>query len=142
MDQRSRPRVLLATALSAVVLATTGCATNASGIRPLEEATPSAEPEDRTTRVIVKNESEWTLRVYALVGGSEHYLGSLQGFAEDTFELRQGPSLSTADFRLAAKATGPRANYYSNAVMVERGDTVRWTVMRSFAQTRATIKVS
>lgn len=142
MDHRSRPRVLVAAALSAVVLGAAGCATTASGPRPLEEATPSAEPVDRTTRVIVKNESEWTLRVYALVGGTEYYLGSLQGFSEDTFELQEGPSRSTANFRLAAKATGPRTNYYSNTVMVERGDTVRWTVMRSFVQTRATIRVS
>lgn len=137
----ARPRALLVAALALATLGAGACST-AGRPAPVTGQDAADREADRTTRVVVHNESEWTLRVYALVGGSQHYLGSLQGFSEQVFELPEGASRSTADFRLAARATGPVQNYYSNTVIVERGDTVRWTVRRSFTQTRATIEVS
>lgn len=141
MRQRTRRPHLLLAVLAAVLLGGAACATGGRPA-PVEDGELAAESADPTIRVIVNNESEWTLRVYALVGGSQHYLGSLQGFSQGAFEMPDGIGGSTADFRLAAKATGPTRNYYSNTVIVEEGDTVRWTVMRSFVQTRATIRVS
>lgn len=142
MPHHGRPSAPLFAALVLTVLAASGCATPAgqAGLDGSRDA--SAEAADRSTRVIVKNESEWTLRVYAFVSGARHYLGSLQGYSEEEFELSRAAGSSTADFRLAARATGPVSNYYSNAVIVEEGDTVRWTVLPSFTQTRATIRVS
>lgn len=141
MSSATRPRGLLVAALALTTLVVGACST-AGRPAPVTDRDAADREADRTTRVVVRNESEWTLRVYALVGGSQHYLGSLQGFSREVFELPEGASRSTADFRLAARATGPTQDYYSNPVMVERGDTVRWTVRRSFSQTRATIEVS
>lgn len=136
MRPGSAGRSALFVLLSFAVLWSAGCATAARA--PAWADGP--EETDPTTRVVVDNQSEWSLRVYALVGGAQHYLGSLDGFSKATFELPEG-ARSTADFRLAARAAGPRSNYYSNTVLVEEGDTVRWTVMRSFTQTRGAIQV-
>lgn len=141
MPSAARPRGLLVAALALTTLVVGACST-AGRPAPVTGQDATDREADRTIRVVVRNESEWTLRVYALVGTSQHYLGSLQGFSRKVFELPEGASRSTADFRLAARATGPVQNYHSNPVIVERGDTVRWTVRRSFSQTRATIEVS
>lgn len=143
----ARPVSLLAAVLTAAVIGAAACGGTArSGAVPLEELEEAeaadARAPDRPTRVVVENESGWSLRVYALVGGAEYYLGSVAGYDEASFELNPSAARATADFRLAAKATGTRANYYSNVVLIEEGDTVRWTVLRSFSQTRATIRVS
>lgn len=142
MRHHGRPSAFLAAALGLTMLGAGGCAASA-GQAGLDEGQDGfAEAADRTTRVIVTNESEWTLRVYAHFGGVRHYLGSLEGFSEKEFELSQSGGLSTGEFRLAAVPTGPPINYFSNPVLVQEGDTVRWRVLRSFSQTRATIRVS
>lgn len=142
MPHATRPTPLLVAALSLAVTAAAACAGAARSGAVYEDDTSSARTPDRPTQVIVENESGWSLRVYALVGGAEYFLGSVAGYDEASFELEPSAARATADFRLAAKATGPAANYYSNVVLVEEGDTVRWTVLRSFTQTRATIRVS
>lgn len=138
MDTRSRSSALAAATLALGALAVTACASDG---QPDPATGPEAASAEQTA-VIVENESEWSLRVYARVGGAEYYLGSMQGFSQKAFEVPTQAAESTSDFRLTAKATGPLDDYHSNQVMVEAGDTIRWTVMRSFAQTRATIRVS
>lgn len=141
MRHATRSTPLLAASLLLTVTVAAACAGAGRAGPVLEGEDASARAPDRPTQVIVENESGWSLRVYALVGGAEYFLGSVGGYDQASFELDPAAARASADVRLAAKATGPATHYYSNVVMVEEGDTVRWTVLRSFTQTRATIRV-
>ncbi len=83
--------------------------------------------------VKVENRNWLDMRIYAIVGGVAHRLGTVGSFRSEEFTLRKGWVGPSDVVRIVAVPIGSRAVNYAQEVLVVPGDYVEYRVENSLA---------
>lgn len=83
--------------------------------------------------VKVENRNWLDMRIYAIVGGFAHRLGTVGSFRSEEFKLRRGWVGPSDVIRMVAVPIGSRAVNYAQEVLVVPGDYVEYRIENSLA---------
>ena len=83
--------------------------------------------------VKVENRNWLDMRIYAIVGGFAHRLGTVGSFGSEEFTLRKGWIGPSDVIRMVAVPIGSRAVNYAQEVLVVPGDYVEYRIENSLA---------
>ncbi|MCH7489882.1 MAG: hypothetical protein IID05_04220 [Gemmatimonadetes bacterium] len=83
--------------------------------------------------VKVENQNWLDMRIYAIVGGFAHRLGTVGSFGSEEFTLRKGWIGPSDVIRMVAVPIGSRAVNYAQEVLVVPGDYVEYRIENSLA---------
>ncbi len=78
--------------------------------------------------VKVENRNWLDMRIYAIVGGFAHRLGTVGSFRSEEFKLRKGWVGPSDMIRMVAVPIGSRAVNYAQEVLVVPGDFVEYRI--------------
>ncbi len=81
--------------------------------------------------VKVENRNWLDMRIYAIVGGFAHRLGTVGSFRSEEFTLRKGWVGPSEVVRMVAVPIGSRAVNYAQEVLVVPGDYVEYRIENS-----------
>ena len=83
--------------------------------------------------VKVENRNWLDMRIYAIVGGFAHRLGTVGSFGSEEFTLRKGWIGPSDVIRMVAVPIGSRAVNYAQEVLVVPGDYVEYRIENSLS---------
>ena len=83
--------------------------------------------------VKVENQNWLDMRIYAIVGGFAHRLGTVGSFGSEEFTLRKGWIGPSDVIRMVAVPIGSRAVNYAQEVLVVPGDYVEYRIENSLS---------
>ena len=87
---------------------------------------------DKVT-VRVENQNWLDMRVYVIVSGFAHRLGTVGSFGVEEFKLRKGWVGPSSEIQMVAVPIGARTANYSQGVLVIPGDYVEYRIENSLA---------
>lgn len=91
-------------------------------------ASTGGQPDDAYARLVIRNSSPLTVRVFAVVQTIEHRLGTVNGLMREEFALRRGMLDGGGVLRVRVQPMGGYQPYFSEPTPVSEGDVIELEV--------------
>ncbi len=93
---------------------------------PAQDARDPAVQVDRDTYLEVHNHNWLDQRLYLVVNGARHPLGTVMSFRSEVLRMPRAINLASAQVQLVAHPIGSNARYVTLPLTVADGDVIEW----------------